>query len=207
MTTATSTHTRSVVEELLRRIGAGDPEHIAELYAEQGDWRLDWPEAEHGRPATPWIRHRSTRADAAAHYRELAGHHVPEQAATEVERILVDGNDAVVLGEIRADRPPHPTPVPRPLRPPPHRRERPRHPAPRVRGQPRRRPGLRAAPRVRARTGDPGHRVAVTPRAGAVGPRPVSEPRDWRISSTLCLASPKSMLLFSRKNSGFCTPA
>ncbi|MFF9480271.1 nuclear transport factor 2 family protein [Streptomyces sp. NPDC014733] len=93
--------TRAVVEELLRRIGEGDPERIAELYAERIDWKLDWPEAEHGRTATPWIRHRATRADAAAHYRELAEHHVPGQAATEIERLLVDGVDAVVLGEIR----------------------------------------------------------------------------------------------------------
>ncbi|MFF4272624.1 nuclear transport factor 2 family protein [Streptomyces sp. NPDC001536] len=99
--TATATTTRAVIEELLRRIGAGDPERIAELYAEQGDWKLSWPRDEHDRPATPWIRHRSTRADAAAHYRELAAHHVPGQAATEIERILVDGADAVVLGEIR----------------------------------------------------------------------------------------------------------
>lgn len=98
---AAPANTRTVVEELLRRIGEGDPDRIAELYAEQSDWKLDWPEAEHGRPATPWIRHRSTRADAAAHYREIAEHHVPEQAATEVERILIDGNDAIVLGEIR----------------------------------------------------------------------------------------------------------
>ncbi|MGN5631559.1 nuclear transport factor 2 family protein [Streptomyces sp. AC154] len=96
-----STTTRAAVEELLRRIGAGDPERIAELYAERGDWKLDWPEAEHGRAATPWIRHRSTRADAAAHYRELGEHHVPGSAATEVERVLVDGDDAVVFGEIR----------------------------------------------------------------------------------------------------------
>ncbi|KPC58804.1 nuclear transport factor 2 family protein [Streptomyces chattanoogensis] len=93
--------TRAVVEELLRRIGEGDAERIAELYAERADWKLDWPEDEHGRTATPWIRHRSTRADAAAHYRELAEHHIPGQAATEIERILVDGGDAVVLGEIR----------------------------------------------------------------------------------------------------------
>ncbi|WP_406072595.1 nuclear transport factor 2 family protein [Streptomyces sp. NBC_01020] len=93
--------TRTLVEELLRRIGEGDPERIAELYAEKGDWKLDWPEAEHGRSATPWIRHRSTRADAAAHYRELAEHHVSGLAATEIERILIDGSDAVVLGEIR----------------------------------------------------------------------------------------------------------
>ncbi|MFD0342355.1 nuclear transport factor 2 family protein [Streptomyces sp. NPDC127117] len=101
MSLNTPTTTRSVVQELLRRIGEGDPDHIAELYAERGDWKLDWPESEHGRTATPWIRHRCTRNDAAAHYRELAEHHVPGQAATQVERILIDGNDAVVLGEIR----------------------------------------------------------------------------------------------------------
>ncbi|MFI9051939.1 nuclear transport factor 2 family protein [Streptomyces sp. NPDC053427] len=95
------TMTRSVVEELLRRIGEGDPDRIAELYAERGDWKLDWPESEHGRTATPWIRHRCTRSDAAAHYRELAEHHVAGQAATEVERVFIDGNDAIVLGEIR----------------------------------------------------------------------------------------------------------
>ncbi|MFJ2770470.1 nuclear transport factor 2 family protein [Streptomyces sp. NPDC087300] len=101
MSSAAPRTTRAVVEELLRRIGEGDPERIAEMYAERGDWKLDWPEAEHGRAATPWIRHRATRADAAAHYRELAEHHVHGQAATEIERILVDGDDAVVLGEIR----------------------------------------------------------------------------------------------------------
>jgi ketosteroid isomerase-like protein len=100
-TTTPATTTRAVVAELLLRIGRGDPERIAELYAEPADWRLDWPEDEHGRGATPWIRHRATRADAAAHYRELAAHHVPGEAATEIERILVDGADAVVLGEIR----------------------------------------------------------------------------------------------------------
>ncbi|WP_306316484.1 MULTISPECIES: nuclear transport factor 2 family protein [unclassified Streptomyces] len=94
-------NTRTVVEELLRRIGEGDAERIAELFAEPCDWRLDWPEAEHGRRETPWIRHRSTRADVVGHYRGLAEHHVPERAATEVERVLVDGDDAVVLGEIR----------------------------------------------------------------------------------------------------------
>jgi uncharacterized protein len=98
---STVSDTRTVIQELLRRIGEGDPARIAELYAEGADWKLDWPEAEHGRARTPWIRHRSTRADAAAHYREIAEHHVPGEAGTEIERILVDGNDAVVLGEIR----------------------------------------------------------------------------------------------------------
>lgn len=95
------TTTRTVVEELLRRIGQGDPQRIAELYAEGADWKLDWPQSEHGRADIPWIRQRSTRADAADHYRLLAEFHVPGQAATEIERVLVDGDDAVVLGEIR----------------------------------------------------------------------------------------------------------
>ncbi|MER5520199.1 nuclear transport factor 2 family protein [Streptomyces sp. NPDC002763] len=94
-------HTHAVVEELLRRIGAGDPERIAELYAEDADWRLNWPQDEHDRPDTPWITHRTGRAGAAAHYRDLAAHHVPERADTRIERVLVDGDDAVVLGEIR----------------------------------------------------------------------------------------------------------
>jgi ketosteroid isomerase-like protein len=101
MTTTTDTRTRAVVQDLLLRIGEGDPERIAELYAERADWKLNWPEDEHDSTATPWIRHRATRADAAAHFRALAAHHVPGQAATEIERILVDGADAVVLGEIR----------------------------------------------------------------------------------------------------------
>ncbi|HEY8581933.1 MAG TPA: hypothetical protein VIL49_03270, partial [Capillimicrobium sp.] len=69
--------TRAVVTELLQRMAGGDPDRIAELFAERSDWRLSWPEAEHGRAATPWIRHRSTRADAASHFRELADHHLP----------------------------------------------------------------------------------------------------------------------------------
>jgi ketosteroid isomerase-like protein len=93
--------TRDVVQELLRRIGAGDPERIAELYAERVDWKLDWPEPEHGRTETPWIRHRAAGAEAADHFRLIAEHHVPEKADTVVERVLVDGDDAVVLGEIR----------------------------------------------------------------------------------------------------------
>ncbi|MHC3467232.1 nuclear transport factor 2 family protein [Streptomyces sp. 7R007] len=101
MTVTARATTRAVVEELLRRIAAGDPERIAALYAEHVDWRLDWPEEEHGRTATPWIRHRATRTDAAAHFRDLAAHHVPGEAATVVERVLVDQEHAVVLGEIR----------------------------------------------------------------------------------------------------------
>ncbi|WP_436777768.1 nuclear transport factor 2 family protein [Yinghuangia sp. YIM S09857] len=100
-TAADAATTRSVVDDLLGRIAAGDPGHIAALYADGADWKLDWPESEHGRAATPWIRHRSSRADAAEHFRQIGEHHIPEEVATVVERVLVDGAHAVVFGEIR----------------------------------------------------------------------------------------------------------
>lgn len=93
--------TKAAVQRLLGRIGDGDPELIAELYADDCDWRLDWPEDEHRSSATPWIRHRRSRSDAADHFRILGEFHRAEEAATTVDRILVDGADAVVLGEIR----------------------------------------------------------------------------------------------------------
>ncbi|GAA2528852.1 nuclear transport factor 2 family protein [Winogradskya humida] len=68
------------------------------MFAERIDWQLSWP-AE-GHPAVPWIRSRSSRADAAGHFRELEAHHVPELNGTSVTRILVDGEHAVVLGHI-----------------------------------------------------------------------------------------------------------
>jgi hypothetical protein len=162
--------TRAVVQELLRRIGEGDPERIAEPYAERCDWRLDRPEEEHGRAGTPWIRHRSTRSDVAAHYRELAAHHVPDKAGTPVERVVADGEDAIVLGVIRQTV--APTGRARSARFALHltRPGGPGRTAPRVRGQPGRRPRLR--PR-RAR-----HPVAVIgPGEGSGAAWPVFVPR------------------------------
>ncbi|MDG4790857.1 nuclear transport factor 2 family protein [Micromonospora sp. WMMD1102] len=88
---------RSTVEELLRRIGTGDPDHAAALYAETVDWQVNWPEPTH--PAAPWIRPRSSRADVADHHRTLAANCVPGQGSLTIEHILVDGRHAVVTGE------------------------------------------------------------------------------------------------------------
>nr|WP_232328106.1 nuclear transport factor 2 family protein [Kibdelosporangium sp. MJ126-NF4] len=91
--------TRGVVTDFLAHLAAGQPDRIAELFAEKVDWQLDWP-AE-GHPAVPWIRPRSTRSDVAEHFRALNEFHVPEKRGGLAPRILVDGPDAVVLGEIR----------------------------------------------------------------------------------------------------------
>ncbi len=56
--------TRDVVQELLRRIGEGDPERIAELYAERADWKLDLAGAgarPRGDPVDPSSRRRRGR--------------------------------------------------------------------------------------------------------------------------------------------------
>lgn len=91
--------TRGVVTEFLSRLAAGDAARTAELFAETVDWKLDWPAGEH--PDVPWIRPRSTRAEVADHFRALARAHVPtERAVGPSPRVLIDGADAVVLGEI-----------------------------------------------------------------------------------------------------------
>jgi ketosteroid isomerase-like protein len=88
--------TRIVVEELLRRTGRGDPDLIAELYAPKVDWRVDWPVDHH--PDVPWIRPRSTRADVADHFRTFARNCPPSEGRVSINRLLIDGADAVVIG-------------------------------------------------------------------------------------------------------------
>jgi ketosteroid isomerase-like protein len=92
-------NTRETVHELLRRVAEGDPERIGQMFADEVDWKLDWPDGDYAR-TTPWIRHRSTRADAADNFREIAEHHVPGESDVRVHAVLVDGTEAVVLGEV-----------------------------------------------------------------------------------------------------------
>jgi ketosteroid isomerase-like protein len=91
--------TRAAVTGFLSRLAEGDPDRIAELFADTVDWRLDWPEGDH--PTTPWIRARSTRADVADHFRALNAFHGADKRGGAAPKVLVDGPDAVVLGDIR----------------------------------------------------------------------------------------------------------
>jgi uncharacterized protein len=91
---------RAVVRELLARIAAGTPQEVAGLYADDVDWELDWPQDARA-AAVPWIRPRRTRVEVAEHYTALARHLRPAEGGTTIDRVLVDGEDAVVTGVLR----------------------------------------------------------------------------------------------------------
>ncbi|MEV4922085.1 nuclear transport factor 2 family protein [Streptomyces roseoverticillatus] len=92
-----SDSTRSAVRLFLTRFGEGDPERIADLFAENVDWMIV------GDPAVvPWVRARSTRADVAAHFRELGENVAQADGSPAVDGVLADGRDAVVTGVLNA---------------------------------------------------------------------------------------------------------
>lgn len=92
--------TRATVERLLAVVAQGDIVSISADYADNIDFRVNWPEMEIG-GAVPWIRPRATAEDMADHFRTLAHHARPAEGGTSIERILVDGEEAVVIGTIR----------------------------------------------------------------------------------------------------------
>ncbi|MFE1247129.1 nuclear transport factor 2 family protein [Streptomyces sp. NPDC058735] len=92
--TTTAEATRCTVRKFLELRLAGDTEGLTALFADEVDWML----AEN--PAAPWIRPRSTAAECAAQAEELARYTVPEDARASVDAFLVDGSDAVLLGQV-----------------------------------------------------------------------------------------------------------
>ncbi|MFJ1638735.1 MULTISPECIES: nuclear transport factor 2 family protein [unclassified Streptomyces] len=94
MTPTTADATRATVQRFLALRLAGDTEGLTELFADDVDWLL----AEN--PAVPWIRPRSTAAECAAQFTELADHTVPEEARASIDTVLVDGADAVLMGHL-----------------------------------------------------------------------------------------------------------
>ncbi|MFJ4820885.1 nuclear transport factor 2 family protein [Streptomyces sp. NPDC088801] len=86
--------TRLTVQKFLGLRLAGDTEGLAALFADEVDWMLA------DNPGVPWIRPRSTAAECAAQADELARYTVPEDARASVDAVLVDGTDAVLMGQL-----------------------------------------------------------------------------------------------------------
>ncbi|MGW0612649.1 nuclear transport factor 2 family protein [Streptomyces sp. NPDC002788] len=93
-TTTTADITRATVQKFLELRLAGDTEGLSALFADEVDWML----AEN--PVVPWIRPRSTALECAAQADELARYTVPEDARASVDTFLVDGADAVLMGQL-----------------------------------------------------------------------------------------------------------
>ncbi|MFE3601689.1 nuclear transport factor 2 family protein [Streptomyces sp. NPDC059142] len=91
---ALTERTRAAVQLLLQRIAEGDPARIAELFAEQVDWAIA------DNPAVPWIRPRTTRADVADHFRELAEGQCPDPNGSSIDVLVADGAEAALSGRL-----------------------------------------------------------------------------------------------------------
>ncbi|MFC8145472.1 nuclear transport factor 2 family protein [Streptomyces paradoxus] len=90
----TAEATRLAVQKFLGLRLAGDTEGLAALFADEVDWMLA------DNPGVPWIRPRSTAAECAAQADELGRYTVPEDARASVDTVLVDGTDAVLMGQL-----------------------------------------------------------------------------------------------------------
>lgn len=86
--------TRTTVEELLSRMGSGDADITAELFAQEVDFMCA------GSEKVPWIRPRRTRQDMVDFFASMNENFVPEDRSASVSALLVDGQDAVMIGYV-----------------------------------------------------------------------------------------------------------
>jgi hypothetical protein len=84
--------TEEIVTGFFGRLAARDPDGMAEHFAQDIDWYVP------GDPALPWIGRRARRADVANYFRTMWPHFEPGKSTASVEKLIVSGNDAVMLG-------------------------------------------------------------------------------------------------------------
>jgi hypothetical protein len=85
-----SEQTRSVVNEFLARLGAGDVPGVVALFAEDADWEVP------GDPEiAPWLGRR-TASEIPDFFRTIGEH--TEHQVFAIERTVVDGSQAVLIG-------------------------------------------------------------------------------------------------------------
>jgi hypothetical protein len=84
--------TAEIVNAFLQRLDAGDIDGIGELFADEIDWYVP------GETHLPWAGPRTRRADVPAFFNHLESECEPADNAVTLEKILIDGDDAVVFG-------------------------------------------------------------------------------------------------------------
>lgn len=90
-----STQNQKTTGELLAifmdRLGQQDAEGIGELFADEIDWYVP------GSATLPWTGRRSRREHVAEYFEAMWPAFTPGQSSATVDKIMVDGDDAVVF--------------------------------------------------------------------------------------------------------------
>jgi ketosteroid isomerase-like protein len=93
--TTNSTRNQRTPEELVARfmdlLGQQDAEGVGELFAYEIDWYVP------GSEALPWTGSRSRREQVPEYFRAMWPAFVPGQSTATVDKIVIDGDDAVVF--------------------------------------------------------------------------------------------------------------
>jgi NAD(P)H dehydrogenase (quinone) len=85
---------RETIGEFFGLLGEGDLDRAADLFAEDIDWLVP------GDERIPWTGGRTRREEVARYFTDLWSAMVPGEIQMSVDKILVDGPDAVALGHV-----------------------------------------------------------------------------------------------------------
>ena len=83
--------TEELMASFIDRLGKQDADGIGELFADEIDWYVP------GSEALPWTGSRSLREDVADYFRTMWPAFVPGQSTATVDKVMIDGDDAVVF--------------------------------------------------------------------------------------------------------------
>jgi ketosteroid isomerase-like protein len=82
----------SVINRFLQNLGQQDADGIAACFADEIDWYVP------GDPSLPWVGRRSRGAEVADYFRVMWPHFVPGKSTAQVEKLIMSGNDTMLLG-------------------------------------------------------------------------------------------------------------
>lgn len=83
--------TESVIVKFLERLGSQDADGVQALFAPEVDWFVP------GDGRLPWPGRRSAPHQIGDYFRTMWPHYVPGASRVDLEKIIVDGMEAVVL--------------------------------------------------------------------------------------------------------------